>query len=139
MTGSRSADAARMLARRRRSSSAYHSPLLNIGLSNCSLSHSIFCYSQAVPPPVMRKSYRYFTWPEGVLHYVYQDMVAPLQNSLILTVVGFMADMASPLLLQRTKMVCYVGDFSSLTDHLVSYLISHSRDDARMTLMWGVC
>jgi hypothetical protein len=98
--------------------SAYHSPLLDIGLSNVSPSRSIFGYShpapasrpaQIVTPPGLRASYTTFTktW-------------SPLQNSFTPAVIGSTANMASALLLQHANTVCYVGDFSSLPDHLVS-------------------
>jgi hypothetical protein len=44
----------------------------------------------------------------------------PLQSSFTPAVVGSTADMASPLPLQHGNTVCYVGDFSSLPDHVVS-------------------
>jgi hypothetical protein len=100
------------------SSSAHYSPLLDIGLSNCFPSHWIFDFShpapanrpaQIVTSPGLRVSYTTFieTW-------------SPLQNSLSLTVVFSTADMTSSLPLQRANTVCYVGDFSFLSDHLVS-------------------
>jgi hypothetical protein len=45
---------------------------------------------------------------------------SPLQNSFTPTVVGSTADMASPLPLQLANTVCFVDDFSSLPEHLVS-------------------
>jgi hypothetical protein len=43
-----------------------------------------------------------------------------LQNSFTPEVVGSTADVASLLPLQHTNTACYVGDFSSLPDHLDS-------------------
>jgi hypothetical protein len=100
------------------SSSAHHSPLLDIGLSNFSPYRSIFDYShptpasrpaQIVTPPGLRASYTTFT-----------ETRSPLQYSFTSTVVGSTADMASPLPLQRANTVCYVGNFSSLPYYLVS-------------------
>jgi hypothetical protein len=60
-------------------SSSHHSPLLDIGLSKCSLSRSIFGYShpafashpeQIITPPGLRASYTTFT-----------ETRSPLQNS----------------------------------------------------------
>jgi hypothetical protein len=99
-------------------SSAHHSPLLDIGLSNFSLSRSILGYShpapasrsaQIVTPPGLKASYTTFT-----------ETRPPLQNSFTPAVVGSTADMASPLLLQHTNTMCYVGDFSFLRNYLVS-------------------
>jgi hypothetical protein len=98
------------------SSSAYYSPLLDIGLSNLSPPRSIFGYShpapasrpaQIVTSPGLRASYTRFT----LTRY-------PLQNSFTPVVICSTADMASPLPLQHANTVCYVGDFSSLPDHL---------------------
>jgi hypothetical protein len=55
---------------------------------------------------------RHSTWPEGVLQYGL-GLSTP-------TVVGSTADMASPMPLQHANTVYYVGDFSSLSDYLVS-------------------
>jgi hypothetical protein len=99
------------------SSSAYYSPLLDIGLSNVSLDlrHPPAPASrpaQIVTPPGLRMSYTTFT-----------ETRSPLQNSFTPAVIGSSADMASPLPLQHANTVCYVGDFSSLPDHLFSDLI----------------
>jgi hypothetical protein len=100
------------------SSSAYYSPLLDIGLSNLSPCHSIFDYShpalasrpaQIVTPPGLRASYTTFTKTRS-----------PLQNSFTPAVIVSTADMASPLPHQHANTVCYVYDFSSLPEHLVS-------------------
>jgi hypothetical protein len=100
-----------------RLSSAYHSPLLDIGLSNASPSRSIFGYShpapasrpaQTVTPPGLRASYTTFT-----------ETRSPLQDLFIPAVVGSTADMASPLPLQHGNTVRYVGDFSSLSSETV--------------------
>jgi hypothetical protein len=91
------------------SSSAHHSPLLDIGLSNSSSSRSIFGYSHSGPAPGLKTSYTTFTMTRS-----------PLQNSFTPAVAGTTAHMASPLPLQRTNTVCYVSDFSFLSDHLVS-------------------
>jgi hypothetical protein len=93
------------------------SPLLDKGFSNLSPFRSIFCSypapascpAQIVSPPGLRESYTTFT-----------ETRSPLQNSFTPAVIGSAADMASPLPLQRANTVCYVGDFSSLPDHLVS-------------------
>jgi hypothetical protein len=50
------------------SSSAHHSPLLDIGLSNLSPSRSILGHCACAN--------RHSTWPEDVLHYVYLDAVS---------------------------------------------------------------
>jgi hypothetical protein len=94
-----------------KTSSAHHSPLLDIDLSNCSPSRSIFGYSHSAPssrpaqivstPPGSRASYTTFT-----------ETRSPLQNSFTPTVVGSTADMASPLPLQSANTVCYVGDIA---------------------------
>jgi hypothetical protein len=90
-------------------SSAHYSPLLNIGLSNCSPSRSIFGYShpapasrtaQMVTPPDLRASYNTFT-----------ETRSPVQNSFAPAVVGSTADMASPLPLLHANTVFYVSDF----------------------------
>jgi hypothetical protein len=59
------------------------------------------------------------TWPEGDLHYVHETR-SPLQNSFNPTVVSSTADVTSPLSLQSANTVCYVGDFSSLANQLLS-------------------
>jgi hypothetical protein len=97
------------------SSSAYHNPLLDIGLSNISLDLRLLASSSCQPSCANRHS----TWPEGVLHYVYLDAVST-PEIVYPAVIGSTADMASPLPLQHGITVCYVGDFSSLPDHLVS-------------------
>jgi hypothetical protein len=100
------------------SSSAHHSPLLGIGLSKFSPSRSIFGHShpapasrpaQVVTPSGLRASYTTFTKTRS-----------PLQNSFTPEVITSTADMGSSLSLQHANTVCYVGDLSSLPDHLVS-------------------
>jgi hypothetical protein len=98
------------------SSSAHNSPLLDIGLYNFSPSRSIFGYSHPAPASCanrhstrLRPSYTTFTKTRF-----------PILNSFTPAVVGSAADMASPLSLQHVNTVSYVGDFSSLQDHLVS-------------------
>jgi hypothetical protein len=90
----------------------------HIGLSNFSPSRSIFGYSYPAPAsrpeqivtlPGLRASYTTFTETRSPLY----DLITP-------AVVGSTADMVSPLPLQHAYMVCNVGDFSSLPDHLVS-------------------
>jgi hypothetical protein len=89
--------------RERSSSSAVYSPtVLAISLDLAS------CSAQIVTPPGLRTSHTTFT-----------ETLSPLQ-SLFPTVVGSTADMASPLPLQHANTVCYVGDFSTLPDNLVS-------------------
>jgi hypothetical protein len=87
-----------------------HRPLQLVAIS---LDLRLLASSSSQPSCAIRHS----TWPEGVLHYVYQDVVSTLEphpNGSSTT------DMASPLPLQHANTVCYVGDFSSLLDHLVS-------------------
>jgi hypothetical protein len=47
--------------------------------------------------------------------------------------------MDSPLPLQRANTVCYVGDFSSLPDHLVSDSISQRNSEHIMVLNVIIC
>jgi hypothetical protein len=100
------------------SSSAHYSPLLDIGLSNLSPSRSILGYSHPAPasrpaqiviPSGLRTSYTTFT-----------ETQSSLQNSFTPAVVGSTADMASPPPLEHANTVCYIGDFSSLSNYLVS-------------------
>jgi hypothetical protein len=96
------------------SSSAHRSTLLDIDLSTCSPSRSIFGYSH--PAPVSR--------PAQIVHLTmsyttFTETRSPLQNTLTPTVVGSTADKARPLP-HDANTVCYIGDFSSLPDHLVS-------------------
>jgi hypothetical protein len=60
-----------------------------------------------------------FITPPGLSYTSFTYTRSPLQNSLFQAVVVSTADMAS-LPLQHANTVCYVGDFSSLPDHLVS-------------------
>ncbi|RVE46148.1 hypothetical protein evm_009222 [Chilo suppressalis] len=97
---------------------AYPSPLLDIGLSNCTPLRSILGYShpapashlaQIVTPPCLRTSYTTFAKTRS-----------PLQNSSTPTVIGSSANMASPLPLQLTNPVGYVDNSGSLSDYLIS-------------------
>jgi hypothetical protein len=99
-------------------SSCHHSTLPDIDLSNSLPSRTIFGYSHPAPashsaqnvtPPDLRASYT-----------TCFETRSPLQNSFTPTIVGFTADMASPLPLQRTDTMCCVGDFSSLLNPLDS-------------------
>jgi hypothetical protein len=103
------------------SSSAHHSPLLDIGHSNFSPFRSILGYShptpashpaQIVTTPGMRTSYTTFT-----------ETQSSLWNYFTPAFVGSTADMASPLPLQHANTVCYVGKFSSLPNYLVAFLM----------------
>jgi hypothetical protein len=94
-------------------STAGHRPLQC--LAQC---RSIFGYShpapdsrpvQIVTPPGLRASYTKFT-----------ETRSPIQNSFTPVVNGSTADITSLLPLQHGNTVCYVGDFSSLPDHLLS-------------------
>jgi hypothetical protein len=100
------------------SSSVHYSPPLDIGLSNFSLSPSLFGYShpapasrsaQIVSSPGLRASYTTFT-----------ETRSTLQKSFTPVVIGYTADMASPLPLQNSNTVCYFDDFRSLSDHLTT-------------------
>jgi hypothetical protein len=54
---------------------------------------------------------------------MFTETRSSLQNSFTPTVVGSTVGMASPLPLQHANTVCYVSDFNSLPDHVVSDLI----------------
>jgi hypothetical protein len=95
--------------------------MLEMVLSNASPSRSIFGYSH--PAPVSRSAQIVTQLRLKASYITFTDMRSPLQNSFTPTVVGSTADMASPLLLERANTVYYVGDFTSLPDHLVSDLI----------------
>jgi hypothetical protein len=97
------------------SSSVHYSPLLNIRLSNFSPSRSIFGYSHSAPA----SRHAQIVTPPALRASTFTETRPPLQNSLNPAAVGSTADMASPLPLQHANTVCYVGDFSSLPDHLV--------------------
>uniref|UniRef100_A0A2H1VCD9 SFRICE_016620 n=1 Tax=Spodoptera frugiperda TaxID=7108 RepID=A0A2H1VCD9_SPOFR len=106
---------------KRQSSSAYSSPLLDIGLPNCSPLCSITSDShpapashpaQIVTPPRLGASYTTFT-----------ETRSPLQDSLTPTVVGPAANMAGPLPLQLADPVGYVDHLGSLPNHFVSNAI----------------
>jgi hypothetical protein len=58
---------------------------------------------------------------------MFTETQSPLQNSFTPAVVGSTADMASPLTLQHANTVCYVGDFSSLPNHLITDFILDPR------------
>jgi hypothetical protein len=112
-----------------------NSPQLDIGLSNFSPSRSIFGYSQPAPGS---RSAQIVTPPglRGVLHYVYLDAGLHSLNTFTpAAVVGSTAEMASPLPLQHANTVCYVSDFSSLPDHLVSNSISQ-RNPEHSSFHW---
>jgi hypothetical protein len=111
------------------SASAHYSPLLDIGLSNLSPSCSILGYSHPIPAtrpaqivtqPGLRASYTTFT-----------ETRSPLQNSFTPAFIGCTADMTSPLPVQHANTVCYVADFSSLPDHLVSDSIPQRNSSLR--------
>ncbi|PZC81774.1 hypothetical protein B5X24_HaOG212218 [Helicoverpa armigera] len=98
------------------SSSAYRSPLLDIGLSKCTPLRSIFGFShpapasrlaQVIAPPCLRTSYTTFA-----------EAWSPL-------VIGSSANMASPLPLQlaeinmeKSNIVLYIDNYQSTTYHL---------------------
>jgi hypothetical protein len=82
------------------SSSAHYSTLLDIGLSNISPSRSILIS----------------TWPEGVLHYVYRVAVSTPE----LVYPSVSRFYGWPARRHFSMLICYVGDFSSLSDYLVS-------------------
>jgi hypothetical protein len=73
-----------------------------------------------VTPPGLRASYTTVTKTQS-----------SLQNSFTPAIVGSTNDKASPLPLQHAKTVCYVDDFSSLQDHLVSYSSPQRNPDPR--------
>jgi hypothetical protein len=87
--------------------------LLTISL-DLRLLASISCSrpAQIVTPPGLWAPYTSFT-----------ETRSPLQKSFTPAVAGSMVNMASPLPLQPANTVYYVGDFSSLPDHLVLHLI----------------
>jgi hypothetical protein len=99
------------------SSSAHYSPLLDIiQLLSISLDLRLLEYSSRQPPCVNPHA----TWHRVTSFTTFTETRSPLQISFTPAVVGSTADMASPLPLEHANMVYYVGDFSSLPDHLVS-------------------
>jgi hypothetical protein len=108
-------------------STAGHRPLQSLAIS---LDLLLLTSSSCQPS----SANRYSTWSEGILHYVYLDAVSTpdivypsgyrfygcYDQPLAISTTSATTHIPNISKLQHTNRVCYVGDFSSLPDHLVS-------------------